>query len=101
MVSPLWCLSYICYGADRWERPQIRSGRGFLSASAANPRRTPGGRPGAHRTISAPGRFPWSGAPRRRYAAVMLRFALVLAAGMAFAQTNDIGVAREAVRTAE
>jgi tetratricopeptide (TPR) repeat protein len=31
----------------------------------------------------------------------MIRFALVLAAGMAFAQTNDIGSAREAMREAE
>jgi tetratricopeptide (TPR) repeat protein len=31
----------------------------------------------------------------------MIRFALVLVAGMAFAQTNEIGAAREAVRTAE
>jgi tetratricopeptide (TPR) repeat protein len=31
----------------------------------------------------------------------MLRFALLFAAGMAFAQTNEIGAAREAVRAAE
>jgi tetratricopeptide (TPR) repeat protein len=31
----------------------------------------------------------------------MIRFALVLAASMAFAQTNEIGAAREAVRAAE
>src|SRR5262249_13753129 len=44
-------------------------------------------------SVEAPHRSP--------YARIMLRFALVLAAGMAFAQTNDIAAAREAVRTAE